>query len=295
MSTKEPKKTKKTKQAKLDNIVEKPTHLENWTLGKNDTHYKDKYDPTLLVPILRGERRKGYETMFGWDVWTAFEFSCLLDSGLPAFKVLRITTNANSTNIFESKSLKLYLNSYNNTKFPTVEDAVAQIKKDLSDLAGSEVLVEMVSSLDAPQPYSTVLENAFPAASCDTYEYNVNLLKAVDAKDNFFKSYSSNLLRSNCEITNQPDWANIYIHYQPDALDVDPESLLKYIVSYRNHQEFHEPTCERIYQDLLRILKPRDLVVICQYTRRGGIDINPIRVMKDHRAVIPVLPKLLQQ
>jgi 7-cyano-7-deazaguanine reductase len=112
----------------------------------------------------------------------------------------------------------------------------------------------------------------------------------------------SNLLRSNCEITNQPDWASILIQYTGYNV-IDRESLLRYIVSYRKHQEFHEPTCERIYQDLFHVLQPKNLTVVCQYTRRGGIDINPIRTndtafysnSKEIEGLIQDLPKLIQQ
>lgn len=281
---------------KLDNIVEKPTHLENWTLGNNGTEYKSTYDKSLLVPIPRAERRKGYTQMYGIDVWTAFEFSFLLPTGLPAYKVLRIYNDCNSTNIFESKSLKLYLNSYNNTTFDSVDAAVQQIETDLTELTGMKVKVEVKSLFkDSDRNLDPVLENHYTDCKIDTYVYDANLLQVEENKNGSSRvSMQSNLLRSNCEITNQPDWANIHISYIPNKVHVNPESLLKYIVSYRNHQEFHEPTCERIFQDLLKLLDPQDLTVICQYTRRGGIDINPIRTMTTHNSN-PELSKLLQQ
>lgn len=274
--TKEEVKEKKT----IKNIVEKPTHLENWSLGKSDTEYKSSYDKSLLVPIPREERRLGYKPMNGVDIWTAFEFSTLLNTGLPVYKVLRIYNDADSENIFESKSLKLYLNSFNNSKFESIEEAIGLIEKDLTELTKKSVKVEIVEQFSEPDKNIPVLEDLFPKTKIEDYTYNSELLTLVKGSLITSKiSYQSNLLRSNCEITNQPDWANIYISYVPNKVHLEPESLLRYIVSYRNHQEFHEPTCERIYQDLLKILDPKDLIVVCQYTRRGGIDINPVRSM----------------
>lgn len=270
----------------MDNIVEKPTHLKNWSLGNGDTEYKSSYDKTLLVPIPREERRKGYTKMYGTDIWTAFEFSTLLSTGLPIYKVLRIYNSCDSNNIFESKSLKLYLNSFNNTKFDSLEDALKLIETDLTELTGKFVKVEVVERFrDDFHVVTPLLEEGFPETIIVDYTYNPSLLKTipkelVPSSQLLQTSCHSNLLRSNCEITNQPDWANIYISYVPNEVYIDPESLLQYIVSYRNHQEFHEPTCERIYQDLLKALNPKELKVVCQYTRRGGIDINPVRSMQ---------------
>lgn len=287
---------------KINNIVEKPTHLENWTLGKTDTEYKSTYDRTLLVPILRSERRKGYTQMFGVDIWTAFEFSFLLPSGLPVFKVLRITNDCNSENIFESKSLKLYLNSFNNTVFDSLEKAISLIEQDLTAIANKQVSVEVIESFEQKRDFF-VLENEYPNVTIENYNYDFSLLKTVnitkEEKESLINvSLESNLLRSNCEITNQPDWGRVQVHYEPNELLIDNESLLKYIVSYRNHQEFHEPTCERIFQDLLKVLNPLSLTVTCQYTRRGGIDINPIRTTNsffNSEDYIKNLPKLIQQ
>lgn len=250
---------------------------ENITLGKKVT-YKDQYDPSILFPINREERRKNYTKMYGADVWTCFEVSYLLQSGLPQFMVLRIVNPADSINIFESKSLKLYLNSFNNTKFDSKEQVIKTIKKDLDELTGGNVTVVEMKTFSQNEPAPTrLLENQVELSDQEfTYNYDPTLLKAVEVSEPVNEFFVSNLLRSNCEITNQPDWARIQISYRGKK-QIDKESLLRYIVSYRKHQEFHEPTCERIYQDLFKILEPETLVVQCNYTRRGGIDINPIR------------------
>lgn len=252
-------------------------NTENITLGKKVT-YKDQYDPSILFPINREERRHNYTKMYGADVWTCFEVSYLLQSGLPQFMVLRIVNPADSVNIFESKSLKLYLNSFNNTKFDSKKQVIETIKKDLDALTGGNVTVVEMKTFTQKEPVPTqLLENQVKLSDQEfTYNYDPTLLKAVEVSEPVNDFFVSNLLRSNCEITNQPDWARIQICYQGKK-QIDKESLLRYIVSYRKHQEFHEPTCERIYQDLFKILEPETLTVQCNYTRRGGIDINPIR------------------
>lgn len=265
--------------------------------------YKDTYDPSLLETINRDNRRKDYiHPMYGGDVWTAFEFSFLLPSGLPQFHVIRIWNPANSVNIFESKSLKLYLNSFNNTTFNSLEEAIQTVKADLERVSGGEILVGIMKNFDTSFNSDLVdrIDEIQVSDNPFVYEYDKSLLKihkTVSVERTEF--LLSNLLRSNCEITNQPDWASILIQYTGYNI-IDRESLLRYIISYRKHQEFHEPTCERIYQDLFDLLDPMELVVTCQYTRRGGIDINPIRSSYSHEDgrgayYINHLPKLLQQ
>jgi len=248
-------------------------------LGK-DTEYKFTYDNTLLVPINRGERRKEYKhKMYGGDIWTAFEVSFLDMKGLPQFHVLRFLNPADSVNIFESKSFKLYLNSFNNTKFESLDAVIKILKKDLKKLTKSTVKIKKVEKFKKETPLvkkPVVLEQVCSPEVTD-YEFNSSLLKTITNKKDEVFSYSSSLLRSACEITNQPDWGIVQIVWKTNDKTVTEESLLQFIVSFRNHQEFHEPTCERIYQTLFDLLNPQELLVICQYTRRGGIDINPIR------------------
>jgi len=266
------------------------------------TSYTDKYDKTLLEGFPRSPRRKSLTApMNGADIWTAFEVSFLKPNGLPCFLVLRISNPADSKNIFESKSLKLYLNSFNNTVIEDKETLIEIISRDLTGVAEGFVEVIEIKGFRDPSIYfgARKLEEFVKDLVIKEYEYNPKLLKTKEAKPgrvDIVELYS-NLLRSNCEITNQPDWGRVFISYEPGEKEVTYESLLEYIVSIRTHQAFHEPTCEMIYNDLFELLKPKKLLVLCQYTRRGGIDINPIRFT--HRELAPEtliqLPKLIQQ
>jgi 7-cyano-7-deazaguanine reductase len=257
--------------------------------------YEETYSTKQLERIDRESRRKGYVEMFGGDIWTVFEFSFLLPNKLPQYYILRIFNPVNSKYIFESKGLKLYLNSFNNTIFLNLDIAIKTIIKDLSELTGTVVEVKPIQQFLNNSLYDNAifLEDQFNQ-EIDTYSYSPNLLEVLDIPTKGFCEVRSNLLRSNCEITNQPDFAHIYIKYEGER-SITNNSLLKYLISYRKHQEFHEPTCERIYQDLFKLLKPKHLTVICQYTRRGGIDINPIRSSHFLDIKYLDLPKLIQQ
>lgn len=278
-------------------------------LGSN-TEYKDQYDSSLLELISRAPRRESYKApMIGVDIWTCFEVSFLLPTGIPVFMVLRIFNSADSKYIFESKSLKLYLNSFNNTVFNSKQEVIKVIEGDLKKIVEGEVKVlEMLGFPNSLYDNSISIENMLECQNIEisSYTYSKQVLETFPNRisdKNTMKltsssiSLHSDLLRSNCEITNQPDWGRVYIKYTPNDLLVKYDSLLKYIVSYRNHQEFHEPTCERIYNDLFELLQPKELTVVCQYTRRGGIDINPIRStnMREVEELERGLPKLLQQ
>lgn len=266
------------------------------------TNYTDKYDKTLLEEFPRTPRRKSLTApMNGADIWTAFEVSFLQPNGLPCFLVLRISNPADSKNIFESKSLKLYLNSFNNTIVEDKNTLLDIISRDLTSIAEGFVEVIEVDFFREPCLYfdARKLESFVKDLVISEYEYNPKLLRTKEIKFGrvgIVELYSD-LLRSNCEITNQPDWGRVYISYEPGGREVTYESLLEYIISIRTHQAFHEPTCEMIYNDLFELLKPKKLLVLCQYTRRGGIDINPIRYT--HRELAPEylvhLPKLIQQ
>ncbi len=266
--------------------------------------YTEQYDPTQLEGFLRSERRereKLVAPMNGADVWTAFEVSFLKKNGIPEFLVLRISNPADSKNIFESKSLKLYLNSFNNTVVKDKITLIDIVKKDLRLISGSYVDVVEVHSFENNHIYfgARRLEEYTKELVVKEYQYNPELLRTKEAKldrTNHVELYS-NLLRSNCEITNAPDFGRVYIRYEPGEKEVTYESLLEYIVSIRGHQAFHEPTTEIIYNDLFKLLNPRKLLVMCQYTRRGGLDINPIRFT--HTDLLPIdlinIPKLIQQ
>lgn len=270
-------------------------------LGTNTT-YTDKYDSSLLEVFPRDKRREGLTApMNGADIWTAFEVSFLKPNGIPEYLVLRISNLATSKNIFESKSLKLYLNSFNNTTLKNKEELVSIIQRDLFKLVFGYVEVVEVTKFQSDFIYygSRKLEDFSKELVVREYQYNPSLLKTKEAKPGRVELVElySDLLRSNCEITNQPDWGRVFIKYEPGEKEVTYESLLEYIISIRTHQAFHEPTCEMIYNDLFELLQPKKLLVLCQYTRRGGIDINPVRYT--HSTLLSIdlinLPKLIQQ
>lgn len=253
---------------------------EGWVLGNTDTKYESTYDKSKLIGMSRtmGDRRKGFKPMSGFDIWTAFEFSFLKPSGLPFFGVIRVAVDCNTPNFFESKSFKLYLNTFNNTVFESVEEAIKVVETDLKEVTQGNVFVWLVEEF--PESYLNIgLEKTYPNVVCKDYTYNKSLLVAPDLEEDevIYQCFNTNLLRSNCEITNQPDWATVCVDYEGRSKVINEQSFLQYIVSYRNHQEFHEPTCERIFQDLLEVTDASELEVACMYTRRGGIDINPIR------------------
>jgi 7-cyano-7-deazaguanine reductase len=271
------------------------------SLGEKVTH-SNQYDPLQLEGFSRETRRRGLTApMNGADVWTAFEVSFLLKNGLPCYLVLRISNPAESKQIFESKSLKLYLNSFNNTVLGSKEELIETIERDLKIVAQGNVEVEVVEKFGKNPLYnnSRKLENYANSLTISEYAYNPNLLETKSAKVGRIEPVElhSDLLRSNCEITGAPDFGRIYIKYEPGEVEVTYESLIKYIVSIRTHQMFHEPTCELVYNTLFELLKPKKLLVICQYSRRGGIDINPCRYT--HKDLLPIdlicLPKLIQQ
>ncbi|MDD3266461.1 MAG: NADPH-dependent 7-cyano-7-deazaguanine reductase QueF [Burkholderiales bacterium] len=258
--------------------------LENSELGKK-SQYISEYDSTLLFPIPRKIKRDeiGVDDnklpFYGIDIWTHYEVSWLNKNGKPKVAIAVIEVPANSPCIIESKSMKLYFNSFNNYSIASIDELNKIITKDLSVAAGTEVNITIL-------PLDTELLNVSKAdgicldsldISVSEYIVNPNLLKIDNSKHTTEKIYS-NLLKSNCLVTNQPDWATVFIEYT--GAQIDHESLLKYIISFRNHNEFHEQCVERIYADISKICNPRELTVYARFTRRGGLDINPIRSSK---------------
>lgn len=243
-------------------------------------------DNSLLHPVPRkiGRNRIGWQStnisFSGTDIWNCYEFSFLQETGKPVAEILRIEYPASSPNIIESKSLKLYLNSFNMVKFGDNETALSVVNKDLTeklvtaDLSLYTIKSENFSGEFTDSAQFKYLDNLHINDKID-YEYNPDLLKTEAAKSNeyFFKT---NLMKSNCPLTGQPDWATVYLYYKAKK-KLNPTSFLSYIISYRTLGEYHEECCERILYDLLGILQPEKLIVFCKYTRRGGIDINPLR------------------
>ncbi|VEJ08711.1 7-cyano-7-deazaguanine reductase [Actinobacillus delphinicola] len=249
------------------------------------TQYAKFYDPTLLQPVPRRLNREklGIEGnvpfTIGADMWTAFELSWLNEKGLPQVAIAEVSIDFRSQNLIESKSFKLYLNSFNQTKFADFASVQSTLQKDLAECAQGEVQV-VVKPLTAyaQQPIEVLHgENIDNQDICiDNYEFNAELLENCCEKDEIIEEYLvSDLLKSNCLITSQPDWGTVQIHYV--GRKINREKLLRYIVSFRDHNEFHEQCVERIFCDLLHFAKPEKLTVYARYTRRGGLDINPYR------------------
>ncbi|CAI0692835.1 NADPH-dependent 7-cyano-7-deazaguanine reductase [Serratia entomophila] len=257
--------------------------LSQLTLGK-PTAYRDSYDATLLQAVPRSMNREPLGLypdslpFHGADIWTLYELSWLNANGLPQVAVGEISLNADSLNLIESKSFKLYLNSFNQTPFVDWETVRSTLQRDLSACAQGEVKVSLFS---VEQLEGTPIARL--AGECidhqniriDNYEFNAGYLQNAAGEEVVEEQLVSHLLKSNCLITNQPDWGSVQIHYRGGK--IDREALLRYLVSFRHHNEFHEQCVERIFNDLLRYCRPQSLTVYARYTRRGGLDINPWR------------------
>lgn len=257
----------------------------------------DYIDPGLLVGIPRYLNRDQYDLFaddlpfLGYDVWNCYEFSTLTNNGFPVSGVLRIIYYADSFKIVESKSLKLYLNSFNMVKCgETVHDVIdfveATVQDDLTYILGHVEVRFCDSKTRKADPFHNTVFNTLEHIvnvndlSFEHENEDPTILQPVDViKAEYiekFHFYHSSVLRSNCRVTNQPDWGDVYIIINGEKT-VTPESLLQYIVSMRKENHFHEEICECIYKRLWDLLQPKELLVACLYTRRGGIDINPVR------------------
>ena len=257
--------------------------LKSLKLGQK-TEYASQYDRTLLQPVPRALNRDGLGITqnqpftIGADIWTAYEISWLNEKGLPQVAIADIYLDYQSQNLIESKSFKLYLNSFNQSKF-TDSNAVQQtMQRDLSECAQGDVKVRLnpVAVYDSQKidhlQGDCIAEQDIEITS---YEFNADWLKDCVSDEIVEEKLVSHLLKSNCLITNQPDWGTLHIHYV--GKKIDHEKLLRYVVSFRQHNEFHEQCVERIFCDLMHYAKPEKLTVYARYTRRGGLDINPFR------------------
>ncbi len=259
--------------------------LEHLELGK-PTEYCFTYSPQLLQPVPRALNREelgvaNSQPFYGEDVWYGYELSWLNSKGKPVVRLAKFVVPSSSPNIIESKSFKLYLNSFNQSKFEQATSVVACLEKDLSNVAGAPVSVVLFGADDTTefQPKKlpgTCLDDLDIEIS--DYQLNAQLLAVAKASTKtgvVHETLHSHLLKSNCLITNQPDWASVVIEYQGQA--INHEDLLRYLISYRMHNEFHEQCVERIFMDLYTTYKLEKLCVQALYTRRGGLDINPYR------------------
>lgn len=255
-----------------------PTHSPEHSLLGHETAYPAQFDAGLLYPIPRALGREslglaGDELPFmGIDRWHAYELSWLDARGKPQVATATVSVPANSPNLIESKSLKLYLNSCNATRFDSAERFRAQLEADLSAAAGAPVVL----AFGLP-PFNTPDAISIDALDVDITRYgppDATLLVA-DASDVVEETLHSALLKSNCPVTGQPDWADVFIGYRGPR--IDRTSLLRYLVSFRDHAGFHEQCVERIFTDLAARCGTQRLSVEARYTRRGGLDINPWR------------------
>ena len=257
--------------------------LTSLKLGQK-TEYAANYDRTLLQPVPRALNRDALGITdaqpftIGADIWTAYEISWLNEKGLPQVAIADIYLDYRSRNLIESKSFKLYLNSFNQSKFADFEQVAQTMQRDLSDCAQGEVKVR----LNPLAFYDGQIIKSLHGECIDEqnieirdYEFNAEWLEDCVSAEIVEEYLVSRLLKSNCLITHQPDWGTLHIHYVGNK--IDREKLLRYIVSFRQHNEFHEQCVERIFCDLMRYAKPQKLTVYARYTRRGGLDINPFR------------------
>lgn len=269
---------------------------EHSPLGKS-SQYVSTYAPELLFPISRttkwAELGLTAQTLpyQGVDIWNCYELSWLTASGKPVVAIGEFAIPAQSPNIIESKSFKLYLNSLNQTAFDSAEAVRAVMERDLSAAAGAPVGVR-VRSLDevAGEGVATLEGTCIDDLdlAVDSYDHPRPELLRCDDTRRVDEVLYSHLLKSNCPVTGQPDWGTLVVEYSGPALDA--ASLLAYVVSFRQHQDFHEQCVERIYLDLQRLLQPAHLTVYARYVRRGGLDINPYRssaaVQPDNRRLV---------
>ena len=262
--------------------MDQPHSPSDSLLGKPVT-YQSEYDASLLFPIARADKRRelgigGTVPFFGIDIWNAYEVSWLNLRGKPQVAIATVTVPADSPNIIESKSFKLYLNSFNQTRLAGPEALTALLHADLSNGFGAPLQI----GLTLPHQFDDLRMSELKGLSLDRldievdqYQPDPSLLCAAHEAPPVEETLFSNLLKSNCLVTGQPDWGSVQIHYVGAA--IDQESLLRYLIGFREHNEFHEQCVERIFMDVLRQCRPQKLAVYARYTRRGGLDINPWR------------------
>jgi 7-cyano-7-deazaguanine reductase len=286
--------------------VTMPTHgPEQSQLGRTSA-YPDRYDPSQLFPMPRAAQRNAMGIdeaklpFFGADLWTAFELSWLNPRGKPQVALAQFTVPCETPNIVESKSFKLYLNSFNNSRFTDAGEVLARLRADISEAAWR----------GAPQPSTVGVKLLLPELfdrediaefdglsldrldiECTRYTPAPDLLSAAFDEPPVSEVLTSNLLKSNCLVTGQPDWGSVRISYS--GPQINQQGLLQYLVSFRNHNEFHEQCVERIFMDIWTRCQPLKLTVYARYTRRGGLDISPFRT--SHPQALPASVRMARQ
>ncbi len=264
------------------------TTPEQSQLGKT-TAYADQYDPGLLFPIARAPARAQIGIVqalpfFGADLWTAYELSWLNPRGKPQVAIAQITVPCETPNLIESKSLKLYLNSFNGTRFASSDEVRERLRTDLAACAwtGSSQSGSVGVRLIGPDEFAAQPIRELDGLlldrmdlECTHYHPAPELLHAAHDEAPVSEMLVSHLLKSNCPVTGQPDWGSVQIRYS--GAPIAQAGLLQYIVSFRNHDGFHEQCVERMFIDIWQRCRPIELAVYARYTRRGGLDINPLR------------------
>ncbi|USE35654.1 NADPH-dependent 7-cyano-7-deazaguanine reductase QueF [Endozoicomonas sp. SCSIO W0465] len=270
-------------------------------LGKNSV-YQAEYNPSLLFPVERKDKREAlgidpdHLPFYGRDLWYGYELSWLNRSGKPVVRVAQIELPCHSPCLIESKSFKLYLNSFNQSRFECAEQVADRLTEDLSAAAKAPVVVRLYTINE----FETRAFDRAPGinideldVAIDCYQYDSSHLakspagsKTVPSGNAISETLHTHLLKSNCPVTGQPDWGTLVVSYRGEP--VDHASLLKYICSFRTHQEFHEQCVERAFVDLQKHYRLETLTVYAQYLRRGGLDINP------WRSTVNMKPELLR-
>ncbi len=246
-----------------------------------DVSYPDSYDPGLLFPIDRAANRRSLEIpgpWYGADIWNAYEVSWLNQKGKPTAALARFVFPQESPMLVESKSFKLYLNSFNEERFDNAQAVRDIMTRDLSQAAGAPVQITLNELGQADRLSCHALEGVnIDGADIEitAYEPAPGLLRCLPNGEVASETLVSELLKSNCPVTGQPDWGSVQVRYTGPR--IDREALLAYIVSLRRHTEFHEHCVEKMYCDIWHACKPQSLMVYARYTRRGGLDINPWR------------------
>ncbi|ASK19396.1 NADPH-dependent 7-cyano-7-deazaguanine reductase QueF [Halomonas sp. N3-2A] len=261
-------------------MAHRPDTLEHAPLGR-DSAYPEHYDAGLLYPIPRAANRAplGIEDnklpFVGEDEWHAFEVSWLNNRGKPIVAVARFRLPADSPNLIESKSWKLYLNSLNQTRFESREAVQHVLVRDLAAAAGAAVSVELLAVDDAELAPQRLPGECLDDLDIDISDYTPSAAHLAVSEEIVEETLHSHLLKSNCPVTGQPDWGSVLIRYKGPK--IDREGLLRYLIGYRQHQDFHEHCVEHIFTDLMQLAKPDELLVLARYVRRGGLDISPWR------------------
>jgi len=273
--------------------------LKQLSLGQA-TPYVETYQPDLLQPVPRTLNRDDLGLRCdnlpfdGADIWTAYELSWLNRKGKPQVALASFEVPATTPNLIESKSFKLYLNSFNQTRLDSPEQLQERLARDLSGCAGGAVKVTLYSPLHrAPATIGQFEGECIDDLDIEVDDYQFracHLEGAADPADPVSEVLTSHLLKSNCLVTGQPDWGSIQIRYRGPR--INREALLRYLISFRRHNEFHEQCVERIFTDLMHYCRPAGLTVYARYTRRGGLDINPYR---SNEAFVPAPVRLVRQ